>query len=162
MASFVKQPGTSVIESIHFTSSISTQNSWIADSSASTHIANQREIFSDYQPSTGILNVAGGMKTKIEGTGTITMRGFVDGVQKEFKLTNVLYVPSTRHYLLSGPRLNQSGGRAIYENGKFQFWNARGQTLMTGILEGNLYRINAKAIMCHTPIINIVNRTAIS
>lgn len=162
MASFIKKSGTSITESIHYTSSSCVQNSWIADSGASTHIANQREMFSDYQPSTGILNVAGGMTTKVEGTGTVTMRGLVDEKQKEFKLTNVLYVPSTRHCLLSGPRLDQSGGRAIYEKGKCQFWNARGEILTTGALDGNLYRINAKAIMCHTPVINMINKTTIS
>ncbi|POS82241.1 hypothetical protein EPUL_004706, partial [Erysiphe pulchra] len=143
------QPETSIFESIHFTSSSCALKSWIADSGASTHIANQRDMFSDYQSSIGIPNVAGGMTTKVEGTGTVTMRGLVDGVRKEFKLKNILYVPSTRHCLLSGPRLDQSGGRAIYENGKCQFWNARGQTLTT-------------AIMCHTPVINIVNKTAIT
>ncbi|POS84919.1 hypothetical protein EPUL_002971, partial [Erysiphe pulchra] len=73
---------------------------------------------SDYQPNIGILDVAGVMKTKVEGTGTVTMRGLVDGVQKELKPKNVLYFPSTRYCLLLGPRSDQLGGRAVYENGK--------------------------------------------
>ena len=158
----VEQLETSNFESANFTACSWSPNSWIADSGASTHIANQREMFIDYQPSNGVLNVAGGLTAKIEGTGTILMRDLVNGKYKDFKLTNVLHVPSTRYCLLSGPRIDKVGGRAEYGSGKCQFWNAKGLTLTTGKLVGNLYRINAKALINYTPMINLADKSSIS
>lgn len=59
----------------------------------------------------------------------------------------MLYVPSTRHCLLSGPRLDQAGGEATFKDGMCQFRNCKGNLIVTGTLDGNLYRVNAKAIL---------------
>lgn len=124
-ASHMAQAENQIVESAHFLSSSWSRNSWIADSGASSHIANQREMFIEYTPINGTLNVAGGMTARIEGTGTVIMRGTDINSPKNFKLTNVLYVSSTRHCLLSGPRLDQAGGEATFKDGMCQFRNCK-------------------------------------
>ncbi|KAI0995437.1 hypothetical protein K3495_g12742 [Podosphaera aphanis] len=130
------------------------QDSWIADSGASAHIANRREMFTAFAPSEGTLNVAGGLTARIEGTGVVQMRGIVNGKVKLFKLMNVLYVPSTRFCLISGPKLDKAGGKAKYANGMCSFWDSKGELIATGVLDGNLYRLNARAILNDAQIVN--------
>ncbi|POS85028.1 hypothetical protein EPUL_005203, partial [Erysiphe pulchra] len=93
---------TPKIESKNFTSYSWSHDLWIADSGASSHIANRREMFFNYTPSKGTLNVAGGLTANIEGTGVVYMRGMVNGKQNDFKLMNVLHVPTTRYWTLDG------------------------------------------------------------
>ncbi|KAI0999360.1 hypothetical protein K3495_g8834 [Podosphaera aphanis] len=150
------------MESIHFTSSPWSQDSWIVDSGTSTHIANQREMFTDYYTTQGTLNVAVGLTAKIEGNGSIIMQNMLTRRKKVFKLSNVLQVPTTRHCLLSGPRLDQSGGRAEYGNVKCRFWNAKGDLLTTGVLDGNLYQFDAKASVSQFPTVNQISIPALS
>ncbi|KAI1001929.1 hypothetical protein K3495_g6269 [Podosphaera aphanis] len=102
------------------------------------------------------------LTAKIEGSGSIIMQSMVNGRKKVFKLTNVLHVPTTRHCWLSGPRLDQSGGIAEYGNGKCRFWNAEGDLLTTGVLNGNLYRVDAKASVSQCPTVNQISIPALS
>ncbi|CAD6503716.1 BgTH12-03374 [Blumeria graminis f. sp. triticale] len=75
-------------------------NSWVADSGASAHIANQRDIFATFTPCIRILNVAGGLTTTFEGIGMINMQGLINGTVRHFRLLDVLFVPTTRFCLI--------------------------------------------------------------
>ncbi|KAI0994431.1 hypothetical protein K3495_g13751, partial [Podosphaera aphanis] len=88
-----------------------------------------------------------GLTTTIEGTGDVNMRGLVNGKLKDFKLINVLYVPTTRFCLISGSRIDKAGGKTEYGNGMCNFRDNKGNLIATGTLDGNLYRMNAKAIV---------------
>ncbi|KAI0996183.1 Retrovirus-related Pol polyprotein from transposon TNT 1-94 [Podosphaera aphanis] len=135
------------IDSVHFTGSSWSYDSWVADSGASTHVANQREMFESFNPTKSILNVAGGLTASVEGVGTVCLESVINETLKKFKLSNVLYVPTTRHCLISRSRLDQAGGEARYKNGKCKFLNAKGELIATGELVGNLYRIYARALL---------------
>ena len=146
----------------HSTFYSESQNSWIADSGASTHIANRRDIFTSFTPSKGTLNVAGGLTATVEGTGTVCMRGVVNGILKDFKLINVLYVPTTQYCLISGSKLDKAGGRIVYGNGRCSMWNSNGEAIATGTLNGDLYRMNAKALENKIPAVNVVENHILS
>lgn len=135
------------INSIHFLNSFKSTNLWIADSGASSHIANNREMFTDFIPRKSTLNVAGGLTASVEGIGTVQMQSNFDGKLKFFKLLNVLYVPSTCHCLMSGSKLDQAGGESWYGNKTCKFINARGEIMVTGYLDGNLYKLKARAVL---------------
>lgn len=150
----------SSVENIHFTSYSTPRDMWIADSGASAHVANCKEMFTTYKPAKGILNVAGGLTAIIEGTGEINMESIVNGEVKSFKLMNVLYVPKTKYCLITGPKIDQAGGGITYENGSCKFWNAKGKISVTGKLIGNLYRMNVRTQVGHIPEINLAIRTS--
>ena len=122
-------------------------DSWIADSGASSHIANRREMFTEFTPTNGILNVAGGLTASIEGTGVVIMQTMVDDKPSFFRLMNVLYVPANRQCLVSCSKLDKAGGRLIYGNKSCKFFNKNGRLIVDGNLEGNLYKVNAKAVL---------------
>lgn len=134
----------------NFSSYSWSNDAWIADSGASAHIANRREMFHNFKPCKRVLNVAGGLTTPIEGTGEFYMRGMVDGHCKDFRLVNVLYVPTTRFCLISGSKIDKAGGKTEYGNSQCKFQDNKGNVIATGVLEGNLYRMNAKALVNHT------------
>ncbi|KAI1002358.1 hypothetical protein K3495_g5847 [Podosphaera aphanis] len=142
-------------EYIHFTSYSLSSDSWIADSGASAHIANRREMFATFVPCKRKLNVAGGLTAEIEGMGTVYMRSIIQGRTNNFKLTDVLYVPTTRFCLLSGPKIDKAGGKVTFGNNRCSFSNAEGDQIANGTLDGNLYRVNAKAP--HSPLQNGVS-----
>lgn len=145
-----------------FTSYSWSSESWIADSGASVHIANHREMFTSFTPKKSILNVAGGLTATVEGTGVVYMQGKINGQFKIFKLIDVLYVPTTRYCLISVPKIDKAGGRFICGNDKCTFWNTSGEAIATGYLEGNLYRVNAKALISHNPTANSVTTPVVS
>ncbi|KAI0992839.1 hypothetical protein K3495_g15345, partial [Podosphaera aphanis] len=129
-------------------------NIWIADSGASAHVANRREMFTTFTPCKRVLNVAGGLTAVIEGTGVVHMKGLVNGIHREFRLVDVLYVPTARFCLISGPKIDTAGGKLDFESGTCNFWNSKGTFIVTGRLDGNLYRVNAKALLNQMPIAN--------
>ncbi|POS82585.1 hypothetical protein EPUL_005263, partial [Erysiphe pulchra] len=134
---------TPKIESKNSTSYYWSHDLWIADSGANSHIANHREIFFNYTPSKGTLNVAGGLTANIEGTSVVYMRGIVNGKQNDLKLMN-------------------AGGGVKYEKGTCQFWNSKYKLIATETLDGNLYHVNAKAYMFHFPTVNSVSSPVVS
>lgn len=129
-------------------------DTWIADSGASSHIANRREMFTEYTPTNGILNVAGGLTASIEGTGVVIMQRIVDTKPSVFRLLDVLYVPTNKQCLVSCSKLDKAGGKLIYGNKSCQFYNKNGNLIVDGNLDGNLYKINAKAVLCKNDIAN--------
>ncbi|KAI1002209.1 hypothetical protein K3495_g5995 [Podosphaera aphanis] len=150
------------INPVHFTGSSCSYDSWIADSGASTHVANQRKMFESFNPTKSILNVVGGLTASVEGVGAVCLESIIHGTPKKIKLSNVLYVPRTRHCLISGSRLDQTGGEARYKNGKCEFLNAKGELITIGKLVGDLYRINASAILNKSHAAYILTNSIIS
>lgn len=67
------------------------RDSWIADSGASVHIANQRDVFTYNTPCERVINVAGGLPATLEDTGVVHVRGLIE----------VLYVLTTYFCLIS-------------------------------------------------------------
>lgn len=59
--------------------------SWIADSGASVHLANHRDMFASFTPKKPILNVAGGLTATVEGTSVVFTQEKING---QFKIFN--------------------------------------------------------------------------
>ena len=68
---------------------------WLADSATMSHICNQKEAFTTYEPLMGKTVVGVGNKhTNIEGHGTVELESAYQGNKFLLKLKNVLYIPS--------------------------------------------------------------------
>lgn len=63
----------------HFTFYTWSHDCWIADSGASTHVANSRDMLATYTPIKGTPYVIGVLTATIEGTGVVYIRGIVNG-----------------------------------------------------------------------------------
>lgn len=160
-ASHMATEKSSITENCNISGTTWSHDVWIADSGASSHIANQREI-TKFTPSNGILNVAGGLTATIEGTGELLIQGKIDGKHKNFKLLNVLYVPTNKQCLISCSKLDKAGGRLTYGNRPCRFYNRDGIMIAKGTLERNLYKIDVKAIIKNEDMANLVSTNVLS
>jgi hypothetical protein len=89
---------------------------WLADSAASSHVSNKRELFSKFEELNTPVNGVGNAKTHAKGKGTVEIETEVDGRKYRLTLANVLYIPSNAHNLLSLGRWDAAGG--TYQGGK--------------------------------------------
>jgi hypothetical protein len=89
---------------------------WLADSAASSHVSNKRELFTEFEQLNTPVNGVGDAKTHTKGKGTVEIETEVDGRKYCLTLANVLYIPSNAHNLLSLGRWDAAGG--TYEGGK--------------------------------------------
>lgn len=75
---------------------------WTLDNGASAHMTYRRDWFTDFSPSNGETVVLGdGRACEIRGKGTVPIRKIVEGKWSNFKIENVLYVPSIKKSLFS-------------------------------------------------------------
>lgn len=75
---------------------------WFVDSGASKHITHRREWFADFRSSRGsTISLGDDGECEVAGEGTVPVEKLVDGVWRETRLENVLYVPEVRKNLLS-------------------------------------------------------------
>ena len=91
---------------------ISYYDDWVADTGTTSHICNQRAAFTTYKPlHDKIVSGVGGLKTTVQGIGTVE----VESIHKENKyillLENVLHIPSNPNNLFSLGHWDTSGGR---------------------------------------------------
>ena len=117
---------------------------WIADSGVTTHICNNQSAFEEYTILTkkvirGISNVP----VTAYGRGTILLDCRVDGTISQVWLHEVLHVPDARENILSLPRIDVASGRATFENGQINIYDASNKKIMTGTLRNQLYYLEA-------------------
>ena len=85
---------------------------WVADTGTTSHITNQRDAFVTYQTlSDKTVSGVGGLRTTVEGTGTVEVESICNGQKYLLRLENVLHIPSNPHNLFSLGRWDTSGGR---------------------------------------------------
>lgn len=85
---------------------------WVLDNASSMHVCNDRSRFLTYTPTEASLKT-GDSTTKVEGLGTVELRG-VDpstGKEKAITLSNALYSPGFHTNLVSYGALKKKGGR---------------------------------------------------
>jgi hypothetical protein len=67
---------------------------WVADTGTTSHITNRRDAFITYQALGGkIVSGVGGLKTTVQGTGTVEVESIHDGHKYLLRLENTLYIP---------------------------------------------------------------------
>ena len=82
------------------------------------------------------------MKTHAKGRGTVKVTSFINGQHYQFLLTNVLYVPTNTHNLLSLGRWDTAGGNYHRGQGILTMCASNGDTVAVGTkLSNNLYRL---------------------
>ena len=75
---------------------------WYVDSGASRHITFRREWFTEFRPLRGTtVSVGDDGVCEVSGEGTVIIDKLVNGVWREARIENVLYVPKVRNNLFS-------------------------------------------------------------
>jgi hypothetical protein len=107
----------------HFDTRLS-RAAWLADSGCTVHLANDRDIFTDYTPLDGeVIKGLGGNVVKALGRGTVTLESQINGKTETVKLYNTLYAPTAVNNLLSISRIDDAGGASSFQSGKANIRN---------------------------------------
>jgi hypothetical protein len=117
------------------------------DSGANRHVFHDRTAFEDYtsiQP-LAVKGFGRKLSTVAIGRGTIRLRCYFEGHPSLILLTNVLHIPSARSNLISGVRLDKAGVTVKLGHGRIQL-SHRGQPLVSGGIENDMYRLNLEII----------------
>jgi len=85
---------------------------WIADSASTSHICNKREAFTEYLPIHAEIPIfgVGGITTRTLGRGKVKIETIYNNKIHTITLSDILYVPTNRHNLLSLGRWACTGG----------------------------------------------------
>ena len=116
---------------------------WLADSATTSHVANNRKIFTTYEetPNAFVTGV-GGLRTVIKGRGTIDLESEYGGQQYVLRLTDVLHIPSNRNNLLSLGRWDDAGGTYRSDAGVLKLAVKTGTVIATGRkIHNHLYKM---------------------
>ncbi|KAF8690093.1 Encoded by, partial [Rhizoctonia solani] len=128
-------------------------NAWIANSGTTTHILNNRNLFSKYSKSSG--HVSGVSRTKpIIGRGTIELECLSDPKTNKYitiRLTNVAHVPSSPVNLISLSLITDKGFRVLMDRDRLVIYGPNNECITYGSklkerAKGNLWKINARYI----------------
>ena len=122
---------------------VSYYDDWVADTGTTSHICNQRAAFTTYKPlGDKIVSGVGGLKTTVQGIGTVD----VESIHKENKyilqLENVLHNPSNPNNLFSLGCWDTSGGRYTRGGGTITLIPKDGKSIARCVkVTNNLYQI---------------------
>lgn len=119
-------------------------HTFIVDSGASSNMTFDRSILDEYRSYRVKVRVADGRAVYSEGVGTCRLQC---KSLEPFVLTRVLHVPALKCNLFSLPAFNAVGDSTISFNGPTCQMQQHGKIVLTGTLEGSLYRLDAK-ILC--------------
>ncbi|KDR75264.1 hypothetical protein GALMADRAFT_24757, partial [Galerina marginata CBS 339.88] len=124
-----------------------TRNSWIADTAATSHICNDRELFKSYIPLTSkSIEGIGQQSISALGIGKVSLNCNVNGKLITNHLQNVLYAPNAANNLLSIIKLDKADGYATCKGGGIKLWNKNDKLLAQGKIVNNLYVLDAEPI----------------
>jgi hypothetical protein len=128
---------------------------WLADSTTTAHVTNQREAFTTYEPANdATIAGVGNSKTMIEGCGTILLESHQSGQTFVLHLENVLYIPTNWNSLLSLGRWYDTGGSYKCHSGKLILMKDGRVAAKGDKIKNNLYKLN---IQVHKPKVNSTN-----
>jgi hypothetical protein len=120
---------------------------WLLDSGTTSHICTVREAFTDFQSIKETLNGVGKQGADVLGRGTVNIKFECDGKEFIHHLRNVLYTPDAPNCLLSLSRIDDSGGRVDFGDGKCWIKNKDGKVVGMGDKHQRLYLLKARAIL---------------
>jgi hypothetical protein len=120
-----------------YTSADDDCSAWVFDSAATHHFCNSREHYTEFTPVAEKLSVAvADVSCPIRGTGTVTL----SFNNKSYNFRNVLFAPSLRKNLISGPQLDRKGFKFIGERGEVRVSHkSKPYTLFTAKLKNGIY-----------------------
>ena len=121
---------------------------WIADGGATEHMTGQRHYFTSLQPvPKGMWKVrlANGSAVYVAGIGEIKVTCSADHGEKQFSLTNVLYIPGFKHNLFSVSAVDEKGYEVRYGNKRCMVINLKNnQVVISGQKHEKLYSLSIK------------------
>ena len=117
------------------------------DSGANRHVFHDKSVFETYYPIEPV-SVSGfgrNLSAAAVGRGTVRVEGRYGERICQITLHNVLHIPAARSNLISGPQLDKAGIASILANGLATL-STRGQAIVGGALQNDMYRLNLKII----------------
>lgn len=119
---------------------------WIADSGATAHMTDQREVFSNFLPfshsQSNLVKGIGGAKLFTKERGNVKMSKIVNGIRGKATTKNVLYVPNPSASLISITAATRTGMTVIFSGEQVHF-TRHNEVEMTGDrIDRKLYFLN--------------------
>ena len=122
------------------------KSDWYLDCRTTSHITNDWNAFMEFTatsttPVLGIRNLAMTL-----GYGTITIKFKVNNKFITHKLQHTLYIPDAPNCLLYASRFDETRGKVLIQKGKCSLEDKNGNTVEHGILQRQLYLMDAETI----------------
>ena len=114
----------------------------IVDSGATSHMCNDRSMFTELKKLSSGDKVAlgDGSSLNVAGEGTVDMDMLLDGgARKSCTLNKVLWVPELAYNLVSVPQATDAGKDVEFDNSRCEFRNESGDLIAVGLRRWNLY-----------------------
>lgn len=115
---------------------------WCIDSSATSHLCNNRDKFSNFEPKQAELSLATDKNTKILGTGNVLVNVSTGKRQWDINFKNVSYVPDLKTNLFSVARATDFGHTVTFKKTEAVVVNKNNDVIMRAKRRGNLYFVN--------------------
>ena len=118
------------------------RNDWIVDSGATSHMCNNRSMFTELsQPGpSDKVTLGDGSALDVTGVGTVVMDMLLnDGSRRGCALMKVLYVPELAYNLVSVLRAAEAGKSVYFDDSGCEFVNEASETVALGVRQGSLY-----------------------
>lgn len=123
---------------------------WLTDSGASRHLTYRREWLTDYrayESSDDSIRLGDNESCKIVGVGTVHIKKLIDGVWRDGRIENVLYVPKLRKNLFSVGVCTSNGFEVLFKDNEVKIVRD-GEIVASGLKQENdLYRMLFKVIV---------------
>src|SRR6267154_510748 len=119
---------------------------WLADTSSTHHISNQREIFSSYEPTpeATVLGV-GGKVIRVQGQGTLTLTAQYGTRKRTLHLEKINYIPTNKYNILSLGRWDSQGRRYQASHGELILYDHHDVPVLKGLkIASNIYKFILK------------------
>ena len=114
-----------------------------ADCATTSHVTNQRDAFTTFEPLNKTVSGVGNAQTHAKGRGTIKLLSKVNNETFRLTLTNVLYIPTNPQNLLSLGRWDRSGGTYHGGQGSLSMNANNSVTVATGTqINNHLYKLD--------------------
>jgi transposase InsO family protein len=118
---------------------------WYADSAATSHITNRREIFETYTAiKTRVRGI--GSTAKAIGRGSVTLQCKINGKTRLLNLKSVLHIPDAPNNLVSIGRLEDAGGWMKIKTRRLTLMNGQDETIATGNYVNRMYLLDAESV----------------
>ena len=113
------------------------KNDWIVDSGATSHMCNDRNMFTEYEQlsSNDKVTLGDGSTLEVAGEGTVDVDMLLNNGTRRCALKKVLYVPKLAYNLVSVPRAGDAGKT----DSSCEFRNEEDEIVALGAREGSLY-----------------------
>jgi hypothetical protein len=122
---------------------------WLADSTTTSHVANQREFFTEYQLQKGApVGGVGNTTVVVVRRGTVVLESEYEGLTHSLRLQNVLHIPTNKNNLLSLGRWDMAGGEYRSKNSLLSMIIGTGKTVAIGHrVQNHLYKMQVSVRM---------------